>query len=200
VLIDPAVPPPGSLTATFGTGLTVSGEAVVSVDFGVVPGKVAPGEKLLGAPSIDTSGAVLNDALRFDGVAFKPQALSIEQIGGVPWSTPLAPTTIETEDATETTLASIAIAPNRSYHFFFIVGASRDDLTTVTWWILGSAHVDGSGVITLGDKVIVASNVGSHGMSATVDAPLASIRIRGTGPDATDVRWSVSGMITSREN
>lgn len=76
VLIDPAVPPPGSLTATFGTGLTVSGGAVVSVDFGTVPGKVAHGEKLVGAAPIDTSGAAPNDALRFDGAAFKPQAIA----------------------------------------------------------------------------------------------------------------------------
>lgn len=74
VLVDPALPPPGSVPPTFGAGLVVSG-TVVSVDFGTTAGRVAPGEKLPAVIPIDTGGALLHQVLRFDGAAFKPAGL-----------------------------------------------------------------------------------------------------------------------------
>lgn len=100
VLIDPAVPPPGSLSVTFGAGLALSELSVLSVAFGTAEGQVAQGEKLLGAPPIDTTGALEGELLRYDALAgaFKPSAdLSPSSTG-------------PTSNAAWTTIASATIA------------------------------------------------------------------------------------------
>ena len=75
-LSDPNRAPPGTTAPTFGAGLTVTGDAVVAVDFGAGAAQVPTGTKVPGTIPVDTRGATDGDALRYDAGegAFVPSA------------------------------------------------------------------------------------------------------------------------------
>lgn len=125
---------------------------------------------------------------------------AVTQITGGPWSSVLAPTEVETNDATPTTLATIATAASRSYAVDLLVVSTRSTTSVVAWKILATVHSDGGGTLTLNDVLIHGpTDGGASGLVATVDVSGSTIRVRVTGVVAT-VAWSVTGTVLSLEN
>lgn len=123
------------------------------------------------------------------------------QITSAPWSSTLAPTEVETNNATTTTLASIATVASRSYVVDLLVVSTRSPTAVVAWKLLATVHSDGGGTLTLNDVLIHGpTDGGASTMTATVDVSGSSIRVRVTGLGATSVDWSVTGTVLSLEN
>lgn len=126
---------------------------------------------------------------------------AVTQITGAPWSSVLAPTEVETNNSTTTTLATIATAASRSYVVDLLVVSTRSPTAVVAWKLLATVHADSGGTLTLNDVLIHGpTDGGTSGMAATVDVSGSSIRVRVTGLGAATVGWSVTGTVLSLEN
>lgn len=139
--------------------------------------------------------------LRSDGTDPSWSQLLAADLTGAPWSSVLAPAEVETNDATTTTLASIATAASRSYAVEVTVVSTRSPAAVVAWKLLATVHSDGGGTLTLNDVLIHGpTDAGASGMAATVDVSGSSIRVRVTGLGGTSVSWSVAGTVLALEN
>lgn len=139
--------------------------------------------------------------LRSDGTDPSWSQLLAADLTGAPWSSLLAPTEVETNDATTTTLASLATQPSRSYVVDLLVVSTRSPAAVVAWKLLATVHSDSGGTLTLNHVLAYGpTDGGASGMAATVDAPGSSIRVRVTGLGGASVGWSVTGTVLALEN
>lgn len=138
--------------------------------------------------------------LRSDGTDPSWAQVQAADIAGAPWSSVVPPTTVETNDATTTTLATIATIASRSYAVDLVVVSTRSPTDVVAWKLLATVHSDGGGTLTLNDVLVHGpTDGGASTMAATVDVSGTDIRVRVTGLVAT-VDWSVTGTVLALEN
>lgn len=139
--------------------------------------------------------------LRSDGTDPSWAVPLASDLSGAPWSAVLAPTEIETNDATVTTLASLATVASRSYVVDVTVVSTRSPTSVVAWKLLATVHSDGGGTLTLNDVLTTGpTDGGTSGMAATIDVSGSTIRVRVTGLGGSSVFWSVAGTVLALEN
>ena len=191
-LSDPNRAPPGTTAPTFGAGLTVTGDAVVAVDFGAGAAQVPTGTKVPGTIPVDTRGATDGDALRYDAGegAFVPSA------DALPWSSVIAPTTVRTVDATQATLETIAPTTGKITSLDLIVSAGKSDRSAaVTWRVLASLTHEGGVVAVRNYTVTDDGGAGAAGWSVDLDVSGTDVRVRVTGSVGTTVDWCCAGTL-----
>lgn len=112
----------------------------------------------------------------------------------MPWSSTLAPATVQTTDATVTTLATIATTTDKGHALDLLVTAVQGDRSAqVTWRITGSV-TNAAGVCTVRNVVITSDDGGASGWAATIDVSGTNIRVRVTG-GPVPIDWIGAGAL-----
>ena len=132
--------------------------------------------------------------LRSDGTDPGWSTIPASDVTGLPWSDRIAPATVQTTDATTTTLKEYATTTNKGHTLDLLVSAAQSDRSAgVAFKIL--AHVsNAAGVCTVRSQVTTPSD-GASTWTAVVDVSGTDIRVRVTGALATTIDWCVAGAL-----
>jgi hypothetical protein len=119
-------------------------------------------------------------------------AHNITQIVDAPWSAVTSPSTVQTTDATVTTLKTIATTTNKGHVVDLLVSATQSDRSVQVAWKILATITNVAGTCTVRDVVITTTDPASA-WAATVDVSGTDIRVRVTGAGATTIDWCVAG-------
>ncbi len=117
---------------------------------------------------------------------------NVTQIVDAPWSAVTSPSTVQTTDATVTTLKTIATTTDKGHVVDLLVSATLADRSAQAAWKILATITNVAGVCTVRDVSITATDPTSV-WTATVDVSGTDIRVRVTGAAATTIDWCVTG-------
>lgn len=141
--------------------------------------------------ALGTSGQYL----RSNGTDPGWSAVAATDVTGLPWSDRIAPATVQTTDATTTTLKSYTTTTDKGVALDLVVNATQSDRSTsVTWKILASI-TNAAGTVTIRNQLITADDGGASTWTAVLDVSGTDIRVRVTGAGATTIDWCVAGTL-----
>ncbi len=119
---------------------------------------------------------------------------NVTQIVDAPWSAVTSPSTVQTTDATTTTLKTIATTTDKGHVVDLLVSATRSDRGVMVAWKILATITNVSGTCTVRDVVITPTDPASTWV-ATVDVSGTDIRVRVTGAGGTTIDWCVAGTL-----
>jgi hypothetical protein len=132
--------------------------------------------------------------LRSDGTDPGWSTVAATDVTGLPWSDRIAPATVQTTDATTTTIKSYTTTANRGHALDLIVSATQSDRSVMVAFKIFATITNAAGTCTVRDVVITPTDPTSTWL-ATVDVSGTDIRVRVTGAGATTIDWCVAGTL-----
>lgn len=133
--------------------------------------------------------------LRSNGTDAGWATIPATDVTGLPWSDRIAPATVQTTDATTTTLKSYTTTTNKGVALDLVVNATQSDRSaSVTWKILASI-TNAAGTVTIRNQLITADDGGASTWTAVLDVSGTDIRVRVTGAGGTTIDWCVAGTL-----
>lgn len=120
--------------------------------------------------------------------------LLASDLSGAPWSAVVAPSTVQTTDATTTTLKTIATTSDKGHALDLIVSATQSDRSAQVVFKILATITNAAGTCTVRDVVITPTDPASA-WTATVDVSGTDIRVRVTGAGGTTIDWCVAGTL-----
>lgn len=132
--------------------------------------------------------------LRSDGTDPGWSTIPSTDVTGLPWSDRIAPATVQTTDATTTTLKSYTTTTDKGHALDLIVSATQSDRSTQVVFKILASVTNAGGTCTVRDVVITPTDPAST-WTATVDVSGTDIRVRVTGAGGTTIDWCVAGTL-----
>lgn len=140
--------------------------------------------------AVGTSGQYL----RSNGTDPGWSSIPSTDVSGLPWSDRIAPTSVQTTDATTTTVKSYTTTTNKGHALELLVSATQSDRSAQVVFKIFASVTNAAGVCTVRDVLVTPTDPGST-WTATVDVSGTDIRVRVTGALATTIDWCVAGTL-----
>lgn len=132
--------------------------------------------------------------LRSDGTDPGWSTIPSTDVTGLPWSDRISPATVQTTDATTTTLKSYTTTTGKGHALDLIVSATQSDRSAQVVFKILASVTNAAGTCTVRDVVITPTDPASTWV-ATVDVSGTDIRVRVTGAGGTTIDWCVAGTL-----
>lgn len=111
---------------------------------------------------------------------------------GLPWSSSATPVTVQTTDATQTTLATFATATDKGHTIVVVTQATKSDRSTCTSWMHILSATNAAGTVTIRNTLQIALDDPGTAYAVAFDVSTTNVRVRVTGAAATTLDWSAS--------
>mgnify|MGYP000075376376 FL=1 len=132
--------------------------------------------------------------LRSDGTDPGWSTILSTDVTGLPWSDRISPATVQTTDATTTTLKSYTTTTDKGHALDLIVSATQSDRSAQVVSKILASVTNAGGTCTVRDVVITPTDPATTWV-ATVDVSGTDIRVRVTGAGGTTIDWCVAGTL-----
>ena len=132
--------------------------------------------------------------LRSDGTDPGWSTIPSTDVTGLPWSDRISPATVQTTDATTTTLKSYTTTTDKGHALDLIVSATQSDRSAQVVSKILASVTNAGGTCTVRDVVITPTDPATTWV-ATVDVSGTDIRVRVTGAGGTTIDWCVAGTL-----
>lgn len=109
---------------------------------------------------------------------------------GLPWTASAAPVTVQTTDATVTTLATFATTTSKHHALLLIVSAGQSDRSASVMWTRLLSVTNDAGTVTIRDNKELGPTNPATAWVVSLDVSGTSVRVRVTGVAATTIDWS----------
>ncbi len=133
--------------------------------------------------------------LRSDGTDPGWSTIPSTDVTGLPWSDRISPATVQTTDATTTTLKSYTTTTNKGHTLDLVVSATQSDRSAATSWKILASITNAAGTCTVRNQLITADDGGASTWAVELDVSGTDIRVRVTGAGGTTIDWCVAGTL-----
>jgi hypothetical protein len=132
--------------------------------------------------------------LRSDGTDPGWSTIPSTDVTGLPWSDRISPATVQTTDATTTTLKSYTTTSGKGHTLDLLVSAVQSDRSAQVSFKILASITNAAGTCTVRNQVITADDPASTWV-VVVDVSGTDIRVRVTGAGGTTIDWCVAGTL-----
>lgn len=108
----------------------------------------------------------------------------------LPWTASAAPVTVQTTDATVTTLATFATTTSKHHALLLIVSAGQSDRSASVMWTRMVSITNAAGTVTIRDTKELGPTDPATAWVISTDVSGTDVRVRVTGVAATTIDWS----------
>lgn len=111
---------------------------------------------------------------------------------GLPWTSAAAPATVQTTDATITTLATFATTTDKGHSLLVHVTGTLSDRSAQVSWLALAAATNAAGTVTVRDTSLLGPTTPATTWVVTLSASGTNVLVRVTGALATTIDWTCS--------
>lgn len=153
---------------------------------------VLTGDASAGRGALGLGGAATLDVGTTAGTVAAGDDGRFAAVAALPWTSSVAPVSVQTTDATQTTLTSIATTNSKGHTLLVVVQATKSDRSSCTSWMHLLSVTNASGTVTIRNTLQVALDDPGTTYAVAYDVSGTSVRVRVTGAAATTLDWSAS--------